>query len=897
VGTCNASTGVCSNPNKTNGTACNDNNLCTRIDTCQSGACVGTNPITCGNGNDCQEAGVCDAPTGWCLYAGKSNGTPCDDGIDSTSADSCQAGACVGIPALPPPVTANLADTLAYIYQGTSPSQIGVAAGTIQSYSAAGIRGRIVTRDGSPLEGVKVAVAGHLELGATASRGDGGYDLVVNGGGTSTLQMSKSGHLPVDRPVQVPWQGFTQIDDVVMIAADPQVTVVSSAQAVLQVATGSVVTDTDGTRQATVLMPAGTQATMDLPNGTTAPLNTLSIRVTEYTVGDTGPAAMPAPLPLNTAYTYAVDYTVDEALAVGAKMIHFSKPLYHYMENFLGFAVGSAIPAGYYDTSKHAWIPSQNGAVVKVLSVTGGIAQLDVDGSGNPVPTVGRQAMGITDSELTFVAQRYQPGQTLWRVPVGHFSTWDFNRGGAPPPGAGPPGGDGSSGDGPGGCGAGSCCAANSGGPGNGGDNQNSERLNGSIIETRNQVLGERVAIVGTPFSLNYRSSRVEGFKAADELLVNLAGASPPASLSNIKLSIAVAGQTFEQDFVPAPNLGYRFLWDGKDNLGRLVSGRQPAYVHIAYEYPLIYSNPPDGNWHAAVSFGAFSDSVTLSGVPGRASMTLAQDLPTSGTKLGTYLAKGGGLGAWTIDSNHMYDFSGFLWRGDGESEHPVTRGTSGTVITPGYYSAAYRIATAADGALYLTGQRSGVNTSPDGIAAGEIWKVNPVAGTHTMYFTTNGVPPTEIPANCAWWARPVVAIATAPDGSVYFSADICYGTTGPLYIDRVSSDGIYLASWMVEEQSPIYPYYPMGTVLAIAVGPDGTVYYLDQRGSCLRLMKLTADGGKSQVAGGGLQQLGGERRRRAGQGGHIQGTQSSARSAVGRLGSRPGWVNLRHKQ
>jgi hypothetical protein len=285
---------------------------------------------------------------------------------------------------------------------------------------------------------VKVAIAGHPELGAAASREDGGYDLVVNGGGSLTVQMSKSGYLPVDRPVEVPWQGFGQVDDVVMISADTQVTVVSSAQNVLQVATGSTVTDSDGTRQANVLVPPGTQATMDLSSGTTVPLNTLSIRVTEYTVGTTGLAAMPAPLPPNTAYTYAVDYTVDEALAVGAKMIHFSQPIYHYMENFLGFNVGSAVPAGYYDTSKHLWVPSQDGLVVQILAIENGIAQLDVDGSGNPVPIAGRQAMGITDSELAFLAQKYQPGSTLWRVPVPHFTTWDFNRGGAPAQGRGP---------------------------------------------------------------------------------------------------------------------------------------------------------------------------------------------------------------------------------------------------------------------------------------------------------------------------------------------------------------------------------------------------------------------------------------------------------------------------
>ena len=223
AGTCAWVSGLCSNPSKPDGTACNDGNLCTQTDTCVLGACVGGNPVVCGPGNQCLGPGTCDPPTGLCLCSGKANGTMCDDGSDSTSPDSCQSGACVGTPALTSPETANLADTLAYIYQGASPSQAGVAAGTIQHDRAAGIRGRILAGDGSPLDTVKVAIAGHPEFGATASRDDGGYDMVVNGGEILTVLMSKSGYLPVDRSVDVPCQGFGQVDDVVMTTADPKV--------------------------------------------------------------------------------------------------------------------------------------------------------------------------------------------------------------------------------------------------------------------------------------------------------------------------------------------------------------------------------------------------------------------------------------------------------------------------------------------------------------------------------------------------------------------------------------------------------------------------------------------------------------------------------------------------
>ncbi|MEZ4311430.1 MAG: hypothetical protein R3F14_25625 [Polyangiaceae bacterium] len=43
---CAPATGLCSNPNKPNGTACNDSNACTQSDTCQSGACTGANPLS-----------------------------------------------------------------------------------------------------------------------------------------------------------------------------------------------------------------------------------------------------------------------------------------------------------------------------------------------------------------------------------------------------------------------------------------------------------------------------------------------------------------------------------------------------------------------------------------------------------------------------------------------------------------------------------------------------------------------------------------------------------------------------------------------------------------------------------------------------------------------------------
>jgi hypothetical protein len=96
AGTCNPATGVCSNPAKADGTACNDGNACTQTDTCQAGVCVGANPKSCSASDQCHVAGTCDPATGTCSNPNATNGTGCNDGNACTQTDTCQAGSCVG---------------------------------------------------------------------------------------------------------------------------------------------------------------------------------------------------------------------------------------------------------------------------------------------------------------------------------------------------------------------------------------------------------------------------------------------------------------------------------------------------------------------------------------------------------------------------------------------------------------------------------------------------------------------------------------------------------------------------------------------------------------------------------------------------------------------------------
>jgi len=96
AGTCAPLTGVCSNPNKVDGTACDDGSACTQTDSCQAGVCTGTNPIICDpNNNPCHE-NVCNGATGTCQDQQKQDGTTCNDSDACTQTDVCLNGACTG---------------------------------------------------------------------------------------------------------------------------------------------------------------------------------------------------------------------------------------------------------------------------------------------------------------------------------------------------------------------------------------------------------------------------------------------------------------------------------------------------------------------------------------------------------------------------------------------------------------------------------------------------------------------------------------------------------------------------------------------------------------------------------------------------------------------------------
>jgi RHS repeat-associated protein len=696
------------------------------------------------------------------------------------------------------------------------------------------------------LPAVTITILNHPEFGQTLSRADGMFDLVVSGGGPLTINYAKAGLLSAQRQVQVPWQNYAIAPDVILIPQDTQVSTIqltglSSMQLgppgrstlapnATQVARGSLVTDADGSRQATLIFQAATQATMIMPDGSTSPISTLHVRATEYTVGANGPMAMPAALPPTSAYTYAVNLSVDEATTAGASRVMFNKPVLVYLENFLGFPVGIGVPVGSYDKGQGVWAASDNGRVVKILSITGGLADLDTTGNGAVDNGV---LLGVTADERQQLANLYKPGQSMWRVAVDHFSDEDFNWGVVPPSDAVFP----------------SVPA-----PGVRAERDDPcHTKRGSLIDCQNQTLKESIHITGTRFNLNYQSDRVPGRKDAFRLVVPLSGASIPNSLQEIDLVVMVAGRQFTQQYArdssnpPVPNLTATFTaWDGKDIYGRQTQGLQPVTVRVEYVYQGLYTS---GSATFAVGGG-----MGVISQRGEQKITFFQEFHTF---LGIWDSSAQGLGAWSLAVHHGYDVIGkALYLGDGSQRSVADKALNATINTfagnglkgdsgdGGPATAASLaislvfpgLASGPDGSLYIA---DGFNHSIRRVAPNGV--ITTYAGNGTGGFSGDGGSATS-----AMLSGPT-GLAVGPDGSLYIADTVNHR------IRRVAPNGVITTyagngtSGFSGDGGPAINAM-LSNPIGLAIGPDASLYIQDDH----RVRRVAPEGTISTFAGTG---------------------------------------------
>ncbi|MDQ2983186.1 MAG: hypothetical protein M3R70_04580 [Actinomycetota bacterium] len=710
-----------------------------------------------------------------------------------------------------------------FLYTGADPTQKGVAAGTIDPERVAVLRGRVLDGSGKGLPSVTLTVTDHPEFGYTVSRVDGRFDLVVNGGAPLTANYDRPAYMSLQRTQEVPWQTYVDVEDVVMKPYDAKVTTIAENSPGLQVATGNSVTDGDGTRQTTLMFKNGTDATMTLPDGTKQPLGDLKVRSTEYTVGAAGDEAMPGELPASSAYTYATEFSVDQAVQAKATDVTFDKPVATYVDNFLGFPAGTLVPAAYYDEAKQAWVASGNGVVLRILKITGGV-EIDVTGDGAADTGAALDKWGITAAELQQLGSRYAIGKTLWRVAVKHFTPWDYNwpygcKQDCPPPKEPPP--------------PPPPCRECQG--------------KGSIIGFLNQTLGEMLPIVGTPFRLQYSSDRSPGFKEAYTVRVPLTGAAPTGNLSRVDLQITVAGREFTKSFTSAPNLSYAFTWDGKDAYGRVVEGAQMAHVRVGYVYPAVYLKPDE----FANSFGQYGGS-PVTGDRTRQQITVWQEWDRAVGVLGP---GSDALGGWTLNVHHSYDPQAkILYLGDGTRRTTdAVRSQIGTVAGTGFPDHSGEPTIARDTSI---GYSRGVAAAPDGgfyIADTDNNVIRRVTRDGKIATVAGGGSPDDgigdgLPATQAQLVSPS-DVAVADDGTLYIS------DTGNARIRRVDPKGKISTIAGGGDPTALGDGGPatdasLSRPRGVALTKDATVFVADTGHD--RVRRITPDGMIATAAGGG---------------------------------------------
>ncbi|MEO8135100.1 MAG: hypothetical protein ABI831_14095, partial [Betaproteobacteria bacterium] len=377
----------------------------------------------------------------------------------------------------------------------------------------------------------------------------------------------------------------------------------------------------------------------------------------------------------------------------------------------------------------------------------------------------------------------------------------------------------------------------------------------GSIIGCEPQTLGEVISLTGTGLRLHYQSERQPGRRAANQLKIRLSGATVPPGLQRIHLEIAIAGQTFEKNFPPQPNLFDTFLWDGKDIYGRTLQGLQPVQVRIGYQYAAQYYATAN---ELAASFNRFGTSpsdvggVTFSLLPVRSStppIILWQAYESSLGSLTSF-----GLGGWNLSIHHAYDIGNrTLHLGSGGQRSATTLdniivtiagigftgcfNNGGPAIQAGIASP-YSIAAGPDDSLYIADCNVIRRIAPDGI-------ITVVAGT----LGNSGFAGDGGPATLALLSQPQ-GVAVGSDGSLY----IADGRR----IRRVGPDGIITTVTGTASGGSTGDGGPailatLTSSFGISIAPDGSVFFADDQ----RVRRIGTDGIITTVAGGGPGMLG----------------------------------------
>ncbi|ESP00102.1 hypothetical protein LOTGIDRAFT_91191, partial [Lottia gigantea] len=220
---------------------------------CNNGTCVckkGWNgrhctmdgcPSDCGNHGDCRheaDGWKCNCRDGWkgpdCHIAKEDKCSDTYDNdkdglLDCLDPDCCSNAACrtskycetspepmdILLTKQSPSTTASFYEKMRFLVEENS-VQTYAMKNSFNETQVSVIRGRVTTKDGTPLISVRVGVVTQPLYGYTLTRDEGVFDILVNGGGSVKLEFIRQPFATKTASVLVPWNQIITMDTVVM---------------------------------------------------------------------------------------------------------------------------------------------------------------------------------------------------------------------------------------------------------------------------------------------------------------------------------------------------------------------------------------------------------------------------------------------------------------------------------------------------------------------------------------------------------------------------------------------------------------------------------------------------------------------------------------------------------
>lgn len=375
----------------------------------------------------------------------------------------------------------------------------------------------------------------------------------------------------------------------------------------------------------------------------------------------------------------------------------------------------------------------------------------------------------------------------------------------------------------------------------------------GSIIECESGVLGESIPLTGVPFGLHYRSETQRGFKT--QIKVPYSGNADPVDLTNFlgaEVEVKIMGKKYFFAIPYVPN-GFKngFVtvdWDRTDGNNQPVSGTVSANIRVAWVYKAQNGRTP--------TFGA-AGAVAITGNRGARVIRMNRyfNIP-----VGAFDASGQSLGGWTVGLQHVLDPEhGMLWRGDGSKVDlhamPGTVWTETSTIA----NCSYRqMAVGPDGRKFVW-TRSALHE----VVNGALVPIGtPNAPTANLDGQSGPVDPLPTDTNVAdgkklsefYFRRSVgsqsgtglnAGIIPLANDQFLLGVNLRIWKVGPapnrnvtLVAGKRADDGTGYV-FTPDGQPALEGSLPGGSLSSLSQGPDGSLYYVDERGTSLGTYRI----------------------------------------------------------